>query len=42
VFEDAALILIDLVFDVVNVHRLEAALPDGRGNGALKKAGAVN
>ena len=44
VFHDAADMVLDLVFDVINVHRLEArsAVLNGRGNGALRKLGAVN
>ena len=44
VFLDAARMVLDLVFDVIDVHRLEArsAVPNGRGNGALRKLGAVN
>jgi RimJ/RimL family protein N-acetyltransferase len=36
--------VLDLVFDEANVHRLEArsAVPNGRGNGAIRKLGAVN
>jgi ribosomal-protein-serine acetyltransferase len=35
--------VIDFTFDVVGTHRLEAraAVANGRGNGALKKLGAV-
>ena len=41
-FPDAAELVLDFVFDVVGVHRLEAraALKNGRGNGALHKLGA--
>jgi len=41
-FGDAASLVLDFVFDVVGVHRLEAraALKNGRGNGALFKLGA--
>ena len=44
VFLDAARLVLDMVFDEVHVHRLEArsAVPNGRGNGALRKLGAVN
>ena len=40
---DAAELILDFVFDVVGVHRLEAraALQNGRGNGALHKLGAT-
>jgi RimJ/RimL family protein N-acetyltransferase len=42
-FTDAAALILDFVFDVVGVHRLEAraALQNGRGNGALHKLGAT-
>ncbi|MDP6610215.1 MAG: GNAT family protein [Vicinamibacterales bacterium] len=42
-FQEAAVQVIDFAFDVVGVHRLEAraASPNGRGNGALHKLGAV-
>jgi len=42
-FTDAAELVLDFVFDVVGVHRLEAraALQNGRGNGALHKLGAT-
>ena len=42
-FMDAAELILDFVFDVVGVHRLEAraALKNGRGNGALQKLGAT-
>lgn len=42
-FEQAAALVLDFVFDVIGVHRLEAraAVRNGRGNGALKKVGAV-
>jgi RimJ/RimL family protein N-acetyltransferase len=42
-FIDAAALVLDFVFDVVGVHRLEAraALKNGRGNGALFKLGAT-
>ena len=35
--------MIDFAFDVIGVHRLEAraAVENGRGNGALRKIGAV-
>jgi RimJ/RimL family protein N-acetyltransferase len=43
VFKDGAELVLDFVFDVIGVHRLEAraALKNGRGNGALQKMGAV-
>ncbi len=42
-FMDAAELILAFVFDVVDVHRLEAraALQNGRGNGALHKLGAT-
>src|SRR5438874_6268582 len=42
-FTDGAVLVIDFAFDVLGVHRLEAraALKNGRGNGALRKLGAV-
>jgi len=42
-FEESARLVLDFAFDVVGVRRLEAraALPNGRGNGALRKIGAV-
>jgi RimJ/RimL family protein N-acetyltransferase len=42
-FTDGAALVIDFAFDVLGVHRLEAraALRNGRGNGALRKLGAV-
>ena len=42
-FMEAAGLVLDFVFDGVGVHRLEAraALKNGRGNGALRKIGAV-
>jgi RimJ/RimL family protein N-acetyltransferase len=42
-FHEAAGLVLDFVFDVVGVHRLEAraALKNGRGNGALEKLGAI-
>ena len=44
VFLDGAQLLLDFVFDVAGVYRLEAraSLSNGRGNGALQKLGAVN
>ena len=43
VFVDGAELVLDFVFDVLGVHRLEAraALKNGRGNGALQKLGAT-
>jgi RimJ/RimL family protein N-acetyltransferase len=43
VFLDAANLLIDFAFDMLGAHRLEAraAVANGRGNGALRKIGAV-
>jgi RimJ/RimL family protein N-acetyltransferase len=43
IFLEAAKVVIDFTFDVVGTHRLEAraAVANGRGNGALKKLGAV-
>jgi len=43
VFQDGADLMIKFAFDVVGVHRLEAraAVKNGRGNGALRKVGAV-
>jgi RimJ/RimL family protein N-acetyltransferase len=42
-FTDGARLIVDFAFDVLGVHRLEAraALKNGRGNGALRKLGAV-
>jgi RimJ/RimL family protein N-acetyltransferase len=42
-FTDGAALLVDFAFNVIGVHRLEAraALKNGRGNGALRKLGAV-
>jgi RimJ/RimL family protein N-acetyltransferase len=42
-FEAGARLVLDFTFDVVGVHRLEAraAVRNGRGNGALRKIGAV-
>ena len=42
-FMDGAALVVDFAFDVLGVHRLEAraALKNGRGNGALRKLGAV-
>jgi [ribosomal protein S5]-alanine N-acetyltransferase len=43
VFQEGAELLIKFAFDAVGVHRLEAraAVRNGRGNGALRKMGAV-
>jgi ribosomal-protein-alanine N-acetyltransferase len=43
VFTAAARLTVDFAFETVGVHRLEAraAVPNGRGNGALAKLGAV-
>jgi RimJ/RimL family protein N-acetyltransferase len=40
---DGARLVLDFAFDTVGVHRLEArsAVVNGRGNGALRKLGAV-
>ncbi len=42
-FVAGAELIIDFAFDVIGVHRLEAraAVENGRGNGALRKVGAV-
>ena len=42
-FLDGAKLVLDFAFDVIGVHRLEAraAVRNGRGNGALRKLGAV-
>jgi RimJ/RimL family protein N-acetyltransferase len=42
-FVDGAKLIVDFAFEVLGVHRLEArsALKNGRGNGALRKLGAV-
>src|SRR5438876_8740238 len=42
-FTDGAALVIDFAFEVLGTHRLEAraALKNGRGNGALRKLGAV-
>jgi RimJ/RimL family protein N-acetyltransferase len=42
-FVDSARLVLDFAFDVMNVHRLEAraSVANGRGNGALRKLGAV-
>jgi len=43
VFADGARLVLDFAFDVIAVNRLEAraSLANGRGNGALRKIGAV-
>jgi RimJ/RimL family protein N-acetyltransferase len=43
VFMDGARMVIDFAFDTIQTHRLEAraAILNGRGNGALRKIGAV-
>ncbi len=43
VFLESARLVLDFAFDTVGVHRLEAraSLANGRGNGALRKIGAV-
>lgn len=43
VFLDGARMVVDFAFDAIGVHRLEAraAVQNGRGNGALRKVGAV-
>jgi RimJ/RimL family protein N-acetyltransferase len=43
IFVDGAKLVVNFAFDVLGVHRLEAraALRNGRGNGALRKLGAV-
>ena len=43
VFEEAANLLLDFAFETLEVNRLEAraAVLNGRGNGALRKLGAV-
>jgi RimJ/RimL family protein N-acetyltransferase len=42
-FMEGAALILDFVFDTIGVHRLEAraAVRNGRGNGALRKLGAV-
>ncbi len=42
-FAEGARMVVDYVFEALNVHRLEAraAVQNGRGNGALAKLGAV-
>jgi RimJ/RimL family protein N-acetyltransferase len=43
VFMDSARMVIDFAFDIIGTHRLEAraAILNGRGNGALRKIGAM-
>ena len=43
VFQEGAQLMLDFVFDTIDVHRLEAraAVQNGRGIGALRKVGAV-
>jgi ribosomal-protein-alanine N-acetyltransferase len=43
VFAAAARLVVDFAFDVLHAHRLEAraAVQNGRGNGALRKIGAL-
>jgi RimJ/RimL family protein N-acetyltransferase len=43
IFMDGAKLIVDFAFEVLGAHRLEAraALKNGRGNGALRKLGAV-
>ena len=43
VFKEGAELVVDFAFDTVGIHRLEAraAVRNGRGNGALRKIGAV-
>ena len=43
VFADGAKLVVDFTFETIGVHRLEAraAIQNGRGNGALRKLGAV-
>jgi RimJ/RimL family protein N-acetyltransferase len=42
-FSSSARLILDFAFDTIGVHRLEAraAVRNGRGNGALRKIGAV-
>ena len=42
-FLDAAQMVLDFTFEVIGAHRLEAraAVANGRGNGALRKVGAI-
>ena len=43
VFQEGAELVLDFAFETLGVHRLEAraAVANGRGNGALRKIGAV-
>jgi ribosomal-protein-alanine N-acetyltransferase len=43
IFVEGSRLVLDFAFDVVGAHRLEAraAVRNGRGNGALRKIGAV-
>jgi N-acetyltransferase len=43
VFQEGAELMLHFAFDTIGVHRLEAraAIKNGRGNGALRKVGAV-
>jgi RimJ/RimL family protein N-acetyltransferase len=43
IFAEGAQLVVDFVFGVIGVHRLEAraAMKNGRGNGALRKLGAT-
>jgi RimJ/RimL family protein N-acetyltransferase len=43
IFVEAARLVLDFAFEVIGAHRLEAraAVVNGRGNGALRKIGAV-
>jgi len=43
VFADAAPLIVDFAFEILDAHRLEAraATANGRGNGALQKLGAL-
>jgi RimJ/RimL family protein N-acetyltransferase len=43
VFQEGAELVLGFAFDTIGVHRMEAraAVPNGRGNGALQKIGAV-
>ncbi len=42
-FQDSAQLVLEFAFETIGVHRLEAraAVQNGRGNGALRKIGAV-
>ena len=42
-FQEGAELVLDFAFETLGVHRLEAraAVQNGRGNGALRKVGAV-